>query len=324
MAPVSSDIIAAAQQMIPMVDRLIRFEVDRAGIRLDRFLAERVVDLTRTHLQRLIKEGRATVDGVEAKSSLRLETGQHVSLELPEAAHVRLAAEDIYVPVVYEDEGIVVVDKPAGMVVHPGNGISSGTLVNAMLARYPEMQAFEDSLRPGIVHRLDKGTSGVMVVAKTPEAQRHLQRQFADHTVQKTYLALVHGSLQPARGLIEAEIGRSRQNPTQMAISGRAARAARTAYVVLERYRGYSLVEAQPITGRTHQIRLHFSALGHSLVGDTTYGTGGETLGLDRQFLHARKLRLMLPLDGAVREFQSEPPLDLQNALAQLRTRTGH
>ena len=306
-----------------MVDRIIRFEVDSPGERLDRFLAEHVADLTRTHLQRLIKEGRATVDGVEARSSLRLETGQHVSLELPEAAPVRLAAEDIFVPVVYEDEGIVVVDKPAGMVVHPGNGVSAGTLVNAMLARYPEMQAFEDSLRPGIVHRLDKGTSGVMVVAKTPAAQRHLQRQFADHTVQKTYLALVHGALQPERGMIEAAIGRSRQNPTQMAIAGRAERAARTAYVVLERYAGYSLVEAQPVTGRTHQIRLHFSALGHSLVGDTTYGTGGETLGLDRQFLHARKLRLVLPLSGVEREFQSELPADLEDALAQLRTRTG-
>ena len=309
--------------MTPMADRLIRFEVDRPGVRLDRFLADHVADLTRTHLQRLIKEGRATVDGVEAKASLRLETGQHVRLELPEAAPVRLAAEDIFVPVVYEDEGIVVVDKPAGMVVHPGNGVSTGTLVNAMLARYPEMLVFGDSLRPGIVHRLDKGTSGVMVVAKTPEAQRHLQRQFADHSVQKTYLALVHGALQPERGMIEAAIGRSRQNPTQMAIAGRAERAARTAYVVLERFPGYSLVEAQPVTGRTHQIRLHFSALGHSLVGDTTYGTGGETLGLDRQFLHARKLRLVLPLSGVEREFQSELPPDLEDALAQLRTRTG-
>ena len=307
-----------------MVDRLIRFQVDRPGVRLDRFLADHVANLTRTHLQRLIKEGRATVDGVEAKSSFRLETGQHVNLELPEAAPPRLAAEDIFVPVVYEDEDVVVVDKPAGMVVHPGNGVSSGTLVNAMLARYPEMQVFGDSLRPGIVHRLDKGTSGVMVVAKTPAAQRHLQRQFADHTVQKTYIALVHGSPQPERGLIEGGIGRSRQNPTRMAISGRAERSARTAYVVLERLRGYSLVEAQPITGRTHQIRLHFSALGHSLVGDTTYGTGGETLGLDRQFLHARKLRVVLPLNGVEREFQSELPPDLQDALAQLRTRTGH
>ena len=307
-----------------MVDRLMRFEVDRAGMRLDRFLADHADGLTRTRLQRLIKEGRATVDGIVARSSLRLEPGQLVSLDLPEAAPVQLVAEDIFVPVIYEDSKIVVVDKPAGMVVHPGHGVASGTLVNAMLARYPEMQAFEDSLRPGVVHRLDKGTSGLMVVAKTPEAQHHLQRQFADHTVRKSYLALAHGSLQPERGLIKAAIGRSRKNPTQMAISGRAERSARTAYIVLERFRGYSLVEAQPITGRTHQIRLHFSALGHSLVGDPTYGTGGETLGLTRQFLHSHKLRLVLPLTGEEREFQSELPADLQAALTQLRTLSAH
>ena len=307
-----------------MTDRLIQLEVEQRGMRLDRFLTERAGGLTRTHLQRLIEEGRATVDGRVARSSLRLEPGQRVVLLLPAPAPSQLAAEEIFVPVVYEDAAIVVVDKPAGMVTHPGNGVMSGTLVNAMLARYPELQAFEDSLRPGIVHRLDKGTSGLLVVAKTPDAQRHLQRQFAEHTVQKTYVALAHGSLQPERGLIEATIGRSRQNPTQMAIGGRAERAARTAYAVIERFAGYTLVEAQPVTGRTHQIRVHFSALGHPLAGDTTYGVGGETLGLKRQFLHAHKLRLVLPSSGATREFQTELPSDLQDALAQLRTHDGH
>jgi 23S rRNA pseudouridine1911/1915/1917 synthase len=310
--------------MVRMIDRLMRFEVDHDGMRLDRFLADRVAALSRSHLQRLIHEGRATVDGVEAKPSLRLDVGQHVTLELPPLAPAVLSGEDIAVPVIYEDDTIVVVDKPAGMVVHPGHGVSSGTLVNALLARYPEMQAFEESVRPGIVHRLDKGTSGVMVVARTPEAQRRLLRQFADRTVKKTYLALVHGVLQLERGLIEASIGRSRQHPTQMAISGRAERPARTGFVVLERFPGYTLVEAQPITGRTHQIRLHFAALGHSLVGDPTYGSRDETLGLDRQFLHARALRLVLPSTGTEREFRSEPPADLQGVLMQLRQRTGH
>jgi 23S rRNA pseudouridine1911/1915/1917 synthase len=310
--------------MTRMTGRSMRFEVDQKGIRLDRFLAERVGELSRAHLQRLIHEGRATVDGVKAKPGQRLDPGQQVTLQLPPPAPSVLSGEDIAVPVIYEDDAIVVVDKPAGMVVHPGHGNSSGTLVNALLARYPVMRAFEESGRPGIVHRLDKGTSGVMVVAKTAIAQRHLQLQFAEHTVRKTYLVLVHGSLQPERGVIEAGVGRSRQHPTQMAISGRAERAAQTSFVVLERFPGYTLIEARPLTGRTHQIRLHFAALGHSLVGDATYGTGSMNLGLDRQFLHARSLRLVLPTTGEEREFQSELPADLQGVLTQLRQRTVH
>ncbi len=306
-----------------MNEKFLRFEVTEAGQRLDRFLAEQVSQFSRSQLQRLIREGRVHVDGREAKPSQRLEQGQHITLDLPPPAKPALTPEHIPVPIIYEDDDILVVDKPAGMVVHPGHGVSSGTLVNALLARYPELQAFEDSWRPGIVHRLDKDTSGVMVVAKNPTALQHLKNQFATHSIKKIYWALVHGSPPTERGLIEASIGRSRTQPTQMAIAGRAERAGRTTFRVLERFEQFTLVEAQPITGRTHQIRLHFAALGHPIVGDRTYGRRADTLGLKRQFLHAKCLTLTLPSSGAERSFSSALPADLQEVLVRLRSDLG-
>lgn len=298
--------------------QLLRWEVEAGGERLDRFLTARAPDLSRAHIQRLIQEGRVLVGGREARASRKVAAGEIVTLELPAPAAPVLAAEPISVPIVYEDDDLIVVDKPAGMVVHPGHGVSSGTLVNALLAQCPALAAFEDSLRPGIVHRLDKDTSGVMVVAKTPAAHQHLSRQFAARTVKKTYWALVHGRVEAERGIIEAGIGRSRSEPTRMAIAGKAERPARTAFRVLRRYGAYTLVEAQPITGRTHQIRLHFAALGHPLAGDDAYGRAHEALGLRRQFLHARTLRLTLPASGIEREFESPLPADLEAALARL------
>lgn len=305
-----------------MAERILHLTVAQSGQRLDRFLAEHVSDLSRSQLQRLIRESRVRVDGADAKPSLKLEAGQRVSLEMPPAAAPVLAAERIDVPIIYEDADVVVVDKPVGMVAHPGHGVSSGTLVNALLARYPEMRAFEDSLRPGIVHRLDKDTSGVMVVAKNHVALQNLQRQFAARRVKKIYWALVHGTLQTQRGLIEASIGRSRRDPTHMAIAGKAERSARTAFKVLEPFERYTLVEAQPLTGRTHQIRLHFAGLNHPIVGDQAYGKRGESLGLRRQFLHARSLRFVLPSTGMEREFSSELPPDLQRVLDYLRAQS--
>ncbi|MCA1555022.1 MAG: RluA family pseudouridine synthase, partial [Chloroflexi bacterium] len=211
------------------------YDVVQSGQRLDKFLSEQLSDLSRSQVQRYIHEGRVRVNGADAKPSQKLAEGQRVTLELPPLAQPILAAETIAIPILYEDADVVVVDKPAGMVVHPGHGVSSGTLVNALVARYPEMRAFEDSVRPGIVHRLDKDTSGVMVVAKHPAALQHLQQQFAARTTKKVYWALVHGSLHSDRGTIEASIGRSRLQPTQMAVAGKADRAARTAFKVLER-----------------------------------------------------------------------------------------
>jgi len=296
-----------------------RWEIAESGQRLDRYLADQISDLSRASLQRLIQEGRVLVDGAEVKSSHKVSAGEIVTLVMPVPAAPVLAAQAISVPIVYEDDDLIVVDKPAGMVVHPGHGVSSGTLVNALLAHCPGLAAFEDSLRPGIVHRLDKDTSGVMVVAKTPAAQQNLSAQFAARTVKKTYWALVHGRVENEHGLIEAAIGRSRTEPTRMAIAGKAERPARTAFRVLRRYAAFTLVEAQPVTGRTHQIRLHFAALGHPLAGDAAYGRPHESLSLGRQFLHARTLRVRMPSSGVEREFGAPLPADLQSVLDALR-----
>ncbi|MBI5878975.1 MAG: RluA family pseudouridine synthase [Chloroflexi bacterium] len=301
------------------VDTFKRWEISEGGQRLDRFLASQVADLSRASLQRLIHEARVLVDGAEAKASHRLTPGEVVTLDVPPPEPPVLIAESIDVPIVYEDDDLIVVDKPAGMVVHPGHGVSAGTLVNAMLAHCPGLAAFEDSLRPGIVHRLDKDTSGVMVVAKTPAAQQNLIAQFAARTIKKTYWALVHGRVESEQGLIEAAIGRSRSQPTRMAISGKAERPARTAFRVLRRFAAFTLIEAQPVTGRTHQIRLHFAALGHPLAGDAAYGRPNEAIALARQFLHARALRLRMPSSGVEREFGAPLPADLQSVLDSLR-----
>ena len=300
-------------------EQVLQFQVAHSGQRLDRFLSEQIGDLSRSRLQRLIAEGRVHVDGSSAKSSQRLESGQRVTLALPAASGPVLEPEPLGLEIIFEDRDIVVVNKAAGTVVHPGHSVTAGTLVNALLARYPEMRAFDESLRPGIVHRLDKDTSGLLVVARHPAAQQHLQAQFAARSVQKTYWALVHGSLPQPRGMIEAAIGRSRTQPTRMAIGGMAERPARTSFSVLERFDGFTLVEAHPITGRTHQIRVHFAALGHPVAGDRTYGVRDEALGLDRQFLHARQLTLALPSTNELRTFTSELPADLQAVLDRLR-----
>jgi 23S rRNA pseudouridine1911/1915/1917 synthase len=307
-----------------MDQRILIIEASQSGIRLDRFLATQVDGLSRTQLQRLIDEGFIQVDGHAAKPSQKTEPGQQVTIAMPRSAAPVITAENIEIPVIYEDTDIIVVDKPAGMVVHPGHGAPAGTLVNGLLARYPELSAFEDSDRPGIVHRLDKDTSGVMVVARTPFARQNLQAQFAARTIHKRYWALIHGHLETAQALIDASIGRSRHRPTQMAIGGRADRAARTAYTVLERFEHFSLVEARPITGRTHQIRLHFAALGHPIAGDQSYGMQDEAIGLARQFLHAHALRLILPRSRVEREFESPLAPDLQGVLDGLRRSEGH
>ncbi len=302
-----------------MHDNTHCFEVMQSGQRLDIFLSQQRTDCSRSQLQRMIREGRVRVDGGAAKPSQKLALGQQVVLELPPPAEPVIVAESLALAILYEDDDVVIVDKPAGMVVHPGHGVSSGTLVNALLARYPQMRAFENSRRPGIVHRLDKDTSGVMIVAKHPAALQFLQEQFASRSVQKLYWALVSGTMQQPHGMVEASIGRSRTQPTQMAIAGKAERPARTSFSVLERFARQTLVEAHPITGRTHQIRLHFAALGHPLIGDQTYGAHADALGLTRQFLHAKQLTLILPSSREPHMFASELPAELQAVLHHLR-----
>ena len=292
-----------------------------AGERLDRFVAQTVADLSRSLVQQLIGSGHVTVDGRLARSSLILRGGEHVQVCVPPPQPTELQPEAIPLQIVFEDEDIVVVDKPAGMVVHPAPGHSGGTLANALLARYPDMQT-GGSIRPGIVHRLDQGTSGLLVVARHDQAMHALTEQQQARSMLKIYLAVVEGSFKEPDGVIDAPIGRHPTDRLRMAVtSGPTGRAARTHYRVLEELGSYTLLELRLETGRTHQIRVHMLHRGRPILGDQLYAgrRSRPTFGLNRQFLHAHRLGFLHPRDGRWTEYHSPLPSDLQQALERLR-----
>ena len=290
---------------------------DAPGERLDRFLADRHDDLSRSHVAGLAGRGLVRVNGTAAKASYRLKGGETVEVEVAPPEPTQLTPQDIQLSVVYEDDDVLVVDKPAGMVVHPAPGHPVGTLVNALLGRMPELARIEDGLRPGIVHRLDRDTSGLMVVAKSRQAHEYVARQLKNRAVRKVYTALVEGRLEPPEGTVAAPIGRDPRNRKRMAVV-QEGRDAETAFRVLERLPGFTLVEAYPKTGRTHQIRVHFASLGHPLAGDGVYG--GHDIGLGRHFLHAGVLGFKLPGDGRYVEHSAPLPPELSAALADLQS----
>jgi len=245
-----------------------------------------------------------------------LNTGDAIQLTLPPPEPTELVAESVPLNIVYEDDEVIVVDKPAGLTTHPVPGHTSHTLVNALLAHYPDLRYFGDAMRPGIVHRLDKDTSGLTIVAKNRVAQQNLINQFKTRSVSKGYLVLVKGKLMPMRGSIDAPLGRDSANRKRMAVvSG--ARGARTDYRVMEHIGNYSLLDVTTKTGRTHQIRVHFSAIGYPVVGDQVYGV--RVSFLTRQFLHAYRLGFRLPSTDEYREFQCELPADLKAAIDFIR-----
>jgi 23S rRNA pseudouridine1911/1915/1917 synthase len=250
----------------------------------------------------------------------RLEGGERLRVRLrvrlPAPVPAEPRAEAIPLSVVYEDEHMLVIDKPAGMPVHPGPGHSGRTLVNALLAHCPDLPGIGGVQRPGIVHRLDKDTSGLIVVAKDAAAHEGLSLQLKQHEMRKTYLALVEGRVEPPEALIDAPIGRDPNNRRRMMVRGVEGRESQTRYRVRAVYRGYTLVEASPITGRTHQIRVHFASIGHPVAGDPVYGHASPLV--ERQFLHAWRLWLHHPVDGRDLDFQAPLPPDLDNALAKL------
>lgn len=302
-------------------------EAEHAGSRLDRFLATALDTLSRSQVQRLIKEGHVLVDGRPAKANLPLKTGQAVWVDVPEPVAASVAAEPLPIPILYQDEDIVVVDKPAGMVVHPAAGHASGTLVNALLHHVDDLSGIGGEKRPGIVHRLDKGTSGLMVVAKNDAAHEALAQQFHDRQVDKEYVALVWGEVQPGRR-IDTPIGRDPENRKRMSARARRSREAVTRVVRTEPLtRALTLAVVAIHTGRTHQIRVHLSAIGHPVVGDALYGgvhrrVPGDLKAvarLERPFLHAARLAFRHPVDGRRLEFTSPLPPDLQSVLDELR-----
>ena len=291
--------------------------MDTAGLRLDRYVAEGCPELTRTQAQRLIGEGLVLVNGAPARAGLKLAAGDRVAVTIPAPSPSPLQPEDIPFGVLYEDDDLLVIDKPAGLPVHPAPGHPEHTLVNALLGYLAHPPDTGDPLRPGIVHRLDMDTSGVMLVAKNRIAQANLADQFKSRSVTKLYLVLVRGKLTPERGAIEAPIGRDPRNHKRMAIApeGRG-RAARTRYRVIRYVGDNSLLGVTLETGRTHQIRVHLAAIGHPVLGDATYGV--PSAHLMRQFLHASRLGFRLPSSGEYVEFESELPADLSQALANL------
>ncbi len=286
-----------------------RVEAENAGQRLDRYLASHLPQLSRTRVQELIEQGRVRVAGGEVhgdvRASRRVVEGESVQVEVLERPALFAVAEDIPIELLYEDNDFVVVNKAAGMIVHAGAGQSSGTLVNALLHRLGSLSESGDAVRPGIVHRLDRGTSGVLVVARNDEAHRAIAGQFEQREVEKYYLALVHGRMEPASGSITLPISRDLERRTRMTTRRREGREARTDWRVLLRLEGFTLVETRLHTGRTHQIRVHFSSLGHPVVGDTVYGAprtvriGGKTTQpLGRTFLHAARIVFTHPESG--------------------------
>jgi len=286
-----------------------------AGARLDRFIADNCPELTRTQAQKLIADGCVTVNGKGARASLKLVSGDKVDVTVPPASPSQLMPENIPLKIIYEDEDLLVLDKPPGLTVHPAPGYTAHTLVNALLSHVPHLARMGDSLRPGIVHRLDRDTSGLMLVAKNQAAQMHLIEQFRTRTVVKAYLVLVKGRLTPEQGTIDAAIGRDSRDRKRMAVV-REGRPARTQYQGVRYLDGHTLLEVTPETGRTHQIRVHLAAIGHPVVGDAVYGVKSPYL--SRQFLHACRLGFKLPSSEEYVEFESALPWDLAPALAQI------
>ena len=297
------------------MDEVYNFVADRSGTRLDKYVGEKCPQLSRTYAQRLITDGHITVNDRTAKPSLRLSIGDRLRVVIPPTPPSSLSPEAIPLNIVYEDDDFLVVDKPAGLVVHPAPGHLSHTLINAVLSHFPNLADVSDSLRPGVVHRLDKDTSGVMLVAKNRTAQLNLSDQFKAHSVVKAYLVLVKGQLTPEQGVIEAPMGRDPRNRKRMAVVAEG-REARTEYRVIRYIGNYTLLEVMPETGRTHQIRVHLAAIGYPVVGDKVYGVKSPYL--SRQFMHASRLGFKHPSTGEYVEFTSELPQDLEPALKDI------
>ncbi len=292
---------------------------EQAGERIDRFLAAERADLSRSRIQKLISEGLITINGASVtKASVKLAEGDEVMITIPEPEPSDLVPEDIPLDIVYEDGDIIVVNKSAGMVVHPSAGHDSGTLVHALLGHGGDLSGVGGVLRPGIVHRLDKDTSGLIVIAKNDNTHRELSGQLQRRELTRIYVAVVKGTPKTAEGTIETGIGRHRRDRKKMAVLEEGGREAVTMYEVAQQLEKHSLLEIKLSTGRTHQIRVHMAHINHPVVGDLTYGRKEKPALIKRQALHAWQLRLVHPVSGEAQQFKAPIPEDMEGLIQKI------
>ena len=287
------------------------------GLRFDKLCVEILPELSRTRIQELIANGFITINDLEVKANTKVKINDIISAEWPEDEELKVEAEEMDLDVLYEDSDLIVVNKPKGMVVHPGAGIPNHTLVNGLLAHCKDLSGINGVLRPGIVHRIDKDTSGCLVVAKNDLAHQNLSEQLAKRTLKRTYIALVHGVIQHNVGTIEAPIGRDKSDRQKMTVTSMNARPALTHFKVMKRYEAYTLVECQLDTGRTHQIRVHFQYINFPIVGDPKYSIK-KTLETQGQCLHAQRIEFIHPRTKEVMQFEAEMPEVFKQVLEEL------
>lgn len=289
-------------------------KAEQEGMRLDVFLTEQM-EGSRSYIQNLIKSGHVTVNDKSGKANMRLSEGLVIAVEVPEPESIEVLPEDIPIDYLYEDEHIIIINKPRGLVVHPGAGNYSGTLVNALLYHCKDLSGINGEIRPGIVHRLDKDTSGVMMAAKNDAAHIGLAEQVKDHSAKRTYLALVQGNIVEEKGIIKAPIGRHPKDRMKMAVVFENSKDAVTHFKVLERYGYHTLVECSLETGRTHQIRVHFAHIGHPVVNDPFYGYRRMDFPIEGQALHSRTLDIVHPITKEAMHFEAPVPEDFQHCI---------
>lgn len=298
----------------------LKVELMDEGKRIDIFVADKIPEYSRSYLQRLIKDGFVSVDGINVKPKYKVKSGQIIIVAIPPPRKISLEPEDIALDIIYQDKDIAVINKTQGMVVHPAPGNYSGTLVNALLFRCDHLSGIGGAIRPGIVHRLDKDTSGLLVIAKNDHAHRSLSQQIQDRSAKRIYWSVVENNIKEDQGVINAPVGRHPVQRIKMAVrDGPGSRKAVTHFCVLERFGNYTFVEARLETGRTHQIRVHMAYAGHPILGDPIYGSKKQRFKLEGQVLHAKKLGFIHPSTGENMEFEAPLPEYFENLLNILR-----
>lgn len=292
---------------------------EAAGGRIDKYLADQLTDYTRSFIQKQIEQEGVKVNGKAVNSKYKLKLGDQIEMNIPDPVEVDIIPENIPIEIVYEDADVMVINKPQGMVVHPAPGNYTGTLVNALLYHCKDkLSGINGEIRPGIVHRIDKDTSGLLMIAKNDKAHLGLSELLKTHDITRKYHAIVHGTFKEETGTVDLPIGRSPQDRKKMAIV-QGGREAKTDYRVIERFKNYTHIELTLHTGRTHQIRVHMKAMGHPLLGDPVYGPSKSLFGLDKQMLHAKVLGFKHPLTGKVLYFESELPTYFTTVIDRLR-----